>query len=780
VGDPQKAHSRSLGTPQVDLFSYPLYKELRDGNHVFSGLLASGEEHQLKVENDRSGEVTSSALGVLVSGNYFSVLGVNAFMGRTITPEDDKASGGSAVAVVSYRFWKDKLSADAGIVGQPVRLNGQPFTIIGVAPPEFFGDTVGDTQDIWMPITMEPQVLSGRPWLETYEASWLHVIGRLKPEINITKARADINVLFQQILNGPAKSRIHADDMRELRRSKIDVVEGGAGFSQLRGDFREPLLLLMGMVGLVLLIACVNVANLLLARSTARKREIAVRLSIGASPLRLVRQLLTESILLAFAGGACGLLMAAWARQALLRLSLGPSGGDALDASLDLRVLLFTAGICLITGILFGLIPAIRALKFEVAPTLKSSSIIQSGMGTRTTGGNWGKALVVSQVALSVLVLFGAGLLVRSLRNLQNLDLGYSREHVLMIATDPLSAGYTPKKMPQFYDEVVRRVSSLPGVKGVTGSLNGLFSGTESNNQMKVEGYVPARDADRNIGFDAVGANYFTILGVPVILGRDIGPQDTAASQPVAIINRAMQLKYFNNANPIGKRIWADDEDHRNSPPFIIIGVAGNARDHDLHTSVAPRIYIPILQFPDPVYGMNFEVRTAGNPASVAEEARKEILNFDARVPVFYTRSLDTQINRSISNEILIARLSSFFGILALLLACIGLYGIVSYAVGGRTREIGVRMALGAGRRDVLWLILRGAMAMIAIGVLIGIPAALAAGRLIQSMLFQLTSFDPLSMLAVIVLLAAVAIIAGLIPARRAARVNPVTALRYE
>jgi predicted permease len=779
VGDPTRAHSRSLGTPQVDLFSYPLYRQLRDGNHVFSGMLASGEEHRLRVENDRSGEITTDATGVLVTGNYFSVLGVNAFMGRVLTSEDDKVAGGHPVAVISYRFWQQKLSADPNIVGQPVRLNGQPFTIVGVAPVAFFGDTVGDTQDVWVPMMMQAQIMAGRPWLEDYDASWLRVIGRLKPGVNLAKAGADVNVLFQQVLDGPAKSKIHADDMQELRRSKIDVVAGGTGFSQLRGDFRQPLLLLMGMVALVLLIACVNVANLLLARSTARKKEIAVRLSIGASPARLVRQLLTESILLAFAGGTCGLLVARWGSHALLRLSLGRSAQDGLEASIDPHVLLFTAGVCLVTGILFGLIPAIRSLKFEVTPTLKDSSAAQSGLTSRTSG-NWGKALVISQVALSVLVLFGAGLLVRSLRNLENLDLGYSREHILMISTDPLTAGYNPQKLPQFYDEVVRRLSVLPGVRAVTGSLNGLFSGSESDDQMKVEGYTPVRDQDRILSLDAVGPNYFTTLGVPIILGRDIGRQDTADSLHVAVINEAMARFYFKNSNPIGKRIWADDDQHRNSPPFTIVGVAGNVQDHDLHKPVKPRFYFPVSQYPEPVYGINFEVRTVGNPSGIVEAARKEIRNFDARVPIGAVRALDEQIGNSIHSDTVIARLSTFFGLLALLLACIGVYGIMSYAVSGRTREIGVRMALGARRQDVLWLVLRGALIMVALGIGIGIPAAFAASRLIHSMLFHLTTFDPLSMLVVIVVLSTVAMIAGLIPARRATKVNPVVALRYE
>jgi predicted permease len=780
VGDPGQANRRSLGTPQVAIFSYPLYRELRDGNHVFSGLLVSGNEHRLKVETDRSGEVTNDATGTLVSGNYFSVLGVNALMGRTLTPDDDRVVGGHPVAMVSYRFWKEKLSGDPGIVGQTVRLNGEPFTVVGVGPAGFFGDTVGDTQDVWIPMMMQGQIIRGREWLETYNVSWLRMIGRLKPGENIARARADLNVLFQQILNGPAKSKINSDDMEELRKSQIDVAEGGAGFSDLRPGFRDPLYLLMGMVALVLLIACVNVANLLLARAVSRKKEVAVRLSIGASRARLVRQLLTESIMLALAGGACGLLVASWGTQALLRLSLGSSGQDKVQAALDPRVLGFTAGVSLLTGVLFGLIPALRSLKFDVAPVLKESSTTQTGIAAKSSGWNWGKLLVVSQVALSVLVLFAAGLLVRSLSNLQNVDFGYNRDHLLLIRTDPLSAGYKPPKLTQFYDEVARRLANLPGVHGVTGSLNGLFSGSESDDAMKVEGYVPTRDEDRTIYMDSVGPNYFTTLGIPMILGRDIGPQDTATSPQVVVVNEAMARFYFKNANPIGKKIWADDVEHRNSPPFEIVGVAHNAQDHNLHEDVKRRFYVPIAQYPEPVSNLNFEVRTTGNPQAVAEAARKVISNFDSRVPVTRMRTLDELVDSSINSEILIAKLSSFFGILALLLACVGLYGIMSYAVSGRTREIGVRMALGASRPDVLWLVLQGAIKLIVVGVVIGIPAALAASRLIHSMLFKLTTFDPLSMLAVIILLGAVATVAGLIPARRATKVDPVVALRYE
>lgn len=780
VGDPSRANERSLGIPQVSIFSFPLYRDLRDGNRVFSGLLASGNEHRIRVETDTAGEVSSSATGALVSGNYFLVLGVSPYLGRTLTPDDDRNIGAHPVAMVSYSFWQKRLSANPTIVGQSVRLNGHPFAIVGVGPQEFHGDTIGDPQDFWIPMMMQSQIIRGRQWLGTYNASWLRIIGRLKPGENIARAQADLNVLFQQVLNGPAKSNIGFEGVEKLRKSHIEVVAGGGGFSDLRADFRDPLYLLMGIVGLVLLITCVNLANLQLARAIARKKEIAVRLSLGASRTRLLRQLLIESMFLVLLGGTCGLLIADWSTHGLLRLTLGAAGSDRVAVSFDGRVLVFTAAVSLCTGILFGLIPALRTWRFDVISTLKESSVAQQGTTTKASAWNWGEALVVSQVALSVLVLFTAGLLLRSLRKLENVDLGYHRDHLLLVGTDPLSAGYENSRLAQFYDEIVHRVSILPGVTGVTGSLNGLFSGSESNNKIKVEGYVPGRNEDLTVFMDAVGPHYFTVLGIPVILGRDIGPEDTQASQPVVLINEVMADFYFKNSNPIGRKIWIDNEEHRNSPPLTIVGVVHNAQDHDLRQAVRRRYYVSLAQLQRPASNINFEIRTRGNPRSLAETVRKQITNFDSAIPITRLRTLEDLINVSINNELLVAKLSSFFGLIALLLACMGLYGIMSYSVNRRTREIGVRMALGARRPDVLWLVMRTALKMILIGVMIGMPISLVAGRLIRSLLFQLKAFDPISMLGIIILLNAVAIMASLFPAQRATKVNPVIALKYE
>ena len=771
VGDPTEVHSRRMGDPGVSVFSYPLYRDIRDGSSVFSGMLASGEAHRLRVTGDSIGEISGNTTGVLVSGNYFSVLGVNALYGRVITPDDDSGPGAHPVAVVSYGFWKNKLGENPNIVGQTLRINNYPFTLVGVAPPGFYGDTVGDAQDLWVPVTMQEQVISGRKWLEDYNASWLHVIARLKPGVTAENAAANLNLLLQQLVNGPLKAKLSKDDLDNLKAARVPVTAGGGGFSDLRGDFQQPLLLLMVIVALVLLIACVNVANLLLARASSRRKEFAVRVAIGAAPGRIVRQLLTESILLAFAGGALGFLLARWGTDALLKLS----GNKDLEASPDLRVFIFTAAVCLLTGLLFGLIPALRSRRVAAALTLKSGS--QNG-SSANAGWNWGKLLVTGQVAVSLLVLFVAGLLVHSLQNIRNVDLGYNREHLLMVSTDPLAAGYNNARIASFANQLAEQIGSLPGVRAVTSSKNGLFSGSESGNTIKVEGYTSKKEADLVAAFDEVAPNYFHGVGIPMLLGRDIGLQDTETSPRVAVINETMAKFYFGKANPIGRKFIVDDPGSKG--PVEIVGVARDARDHKLKGTIDRRFYLPLSQALGQLPGVNFVVSTVGNPVAVAEAERKQIKNLDANIPVNNIRSLNELTERAISDQILIARLSSVFASLALLLAAIGLYGILSYSVAGRTREIGVRMALGAQRGSVLKMILQEAGILVLVGVVIGIPSAILASRLFSSMLFGLKSTDPVSMLLVIAVLLAITLLASYIPARRATKVDPMIALRYE
>jgi predicted permease len=775
VSDPAMANSRSIGTPRTDIYSYPLYRDLRDGNNVFSGMAASGQEHRVAVEAPGSGVVTEDATVNLVSGSYFSVLGVSPFRGRSLVPEDDRAKSSNPVAVVSYEFWIRKLAENPAVIGQTVRLNKYPYVIIGIAAPGFFGDTVGEKQDFWVPVSMQPQMMPGRPWLDDIHASWLRVMARLKPGVSRSQAEANLDVLFQQWLQGPQGRSLDPGDQQGLKQQKISVVPGGGGFSGLRPEFSRPLLLLMAIVGLVLLIACVNVANLMLARANSRQREIAVRLAIGASPAHLIRQLLTESALLAFAGGLAGLLVAHWGTASLLKLSLSARAAEGLRVSPDWRVLAFTACVCLVTGLLFGLAPALRSAKLAVAPTLKENTAAQAGSGRFPLG----KILVASQVAVCLLVLFAAGLLVRSLKNLRDLDLGYSRDNILMARVDPVAAGYKPAQLIDYEREMSARLAALPGVRSVTASENGLFSGTESADQMKIEGYTPSRDKDRVVYWDQVGDNYFHALGIPILAGREFGPQDTPTSLKVAIINESMAKFYFGHANPIGRKMWIDDQEHKDQP-MEIVGVARDVRDHTLRGPVQRRFYVPTGQALDAIYAINFEIQTAGKPQDLTEPVRKSFAALDANVPVSRIRTLDELVDSSISKDILVARLSTFFGLLALVLACVGLYGVMSYTVSRRTREIGVRMALGAQRTQVLGMVLNEGLKLVLIGIVVGIPVALLASRVFSSMLFGLSPADPLSMLTVIAVLGSIATLAGLIPARRATKVDPIVALRYE
>jgi predicted permease len=781
VGDPMLAHLRADGSPpRVDIYSYPLYRDFRDSNSVFSGMLVTGEVNRVRVarvgRDNQSSPVTDQALAALVSGNYFSVLGVPSFMGRTLTPEDDDVPDAHPVAVISYGFWAEKLGRDPEIVGSTLLFNKNPFTIVGVAQPGFFGDTIGDRQDIWMPVTMQATIFPGRPWLKSYNASWLHILARLKPGMTIDQAGSNLNLIFQQQVAGPLAAKFPGLDSKAISSLHIEVSEGGRGFSVVRGRYKDPLFLLVGIVGLVLLIACVNVANLLLVRALGSQKQVAIRLAIGAPRIRIIRQLLTESILLAFVGGALGMVVAYWGTGVLLQMSRTTD----TEARMDIHVLTFTFGVSLLTGILFGIVPALRSLDIALTSALKSNP---EGTARKRFGmfhWNWGKMLVAGQVALSVTVLFAASLLVRSMQKLRDVDLGYNEENLVLLRTDPLSAGYkTFEQRVNFAKEITNRLSGLPGVQAITYSKNGLFAGSDSSDRIKVENFVPRKDGDLEARTERVGANYFSILRIPMVEGREITSQDTETTHRVAVINQAMARFYFGTRDPIGRKIIIDDPDLKNAT-VEIVGIAGDARDHTLRGKVPRRFYVPLNQSEDPSGELHFILKSTGNPEPIIAMARKEIKSFDSNIPIMNTRTLTIAVNESINGEILIAKLSGFFGMIALLLASIGLYGVMSYIVKKKTRAVGVRMALGAQRSDVLWMVLREALTLVLIGMVIGIPVALIVSRVFSSMLFGLSSTDPAAMSTVIALLAVVGIAASYIPARRATKVDPIIALRDE
>jgi predicted permease len=773
VGDPKQASSRANGTPSMDIFSYPLYKQLRDHNSVFTGLCAAATDHHIEVDLGRGELPDEKITGRMVSGNYFSVLGSQAAAGRLLSDTDDTAEGANPVVVLGYEYWQRKLAGSLSIVGKDIRLNGFPFTVIGIAPAGFDGDVVGERMALFVPLTMQPQIVRGRHWLKSGNNSWLSLIGRLQPNVSAAQAEANVNLVFQQALKSDYGAALSSDDRNAIQNAHINVKPGGGGVSTVRGDYKLPMLLLMGIVALVLLIACVNVANLLLARASTRSQEIAVRLAIGASRRRLLQQLLTESCLLGLLGGISGSLLTVWG----VRLLSGTfESGTILRLSPDWRVFGFTVAVPLLTGIIFGTVPALQTLKGKVATGARNP--IRSAPEPNT-GFAWGKGLIAGQVALSLLVLFAALLLVRSLQKLMAQDFGYSRDHLVIARLDPAAAGYDGPRMKLLAQQLVTRVASTPGVRTATYSVNGLFSGSESGDAIIVPGFT-GTPRDRVALEDYVGPNYFEAIGIPVLTGRGIEEQDTETSTRVAVVNEAMVKRFFNGNNPIGRQFLIDDESELKKP-ITIVGISRNAKDHGsgIREDVRPRFYLAFRQTVDPAQ-IILVTKVSGSPSTAATNLQGQIKAADPHLPISFIETLDSLVTNSAGDQIALAKLSAFFAGLALLLACVGLYGVMSYTVAGRTREIGVRMALGAQRSNVMGLILRDALVLVGIGLAVGIPLSLASARLLHSFLFGLKGTDPASLAAVVLLLGSVAAIAGFIPARRAASIDPMRALRYE
>ncbi len=762
------------------LFTYEEFERVRDSQQVFSGMFAS-ESGLPRVQVAIGGAPPEEARARLVSGDYFGVQGVDAVLGRTFTAAGETGPGSNPVTVISYGYWKRKFGLSPSVLGMGIQVNGVPLTIVGVTPPKFFGESVGDTPDFWIPMMMQPQIKRGRFWLrddasKAEKVMWLHVMGRLKPGVTREQAEANVNLVFRQLLAARAGSSPTPERKREIMDQKIKLQDGSRGASVWREELSRPLLVLMSVVALVLLIACANIANLLLARAAARRKEIGIRLAIGARRFRLLRQLLTESMLLSFIGAAIGVMFAYWGSGLLTRQVMAGPNPLQLDVAPDGRILAFTAAVAVLTGLLFGLAPALRATGVDVGSTLRESSRGLTGSAARLS---FGKALVASQVAISLLLLIGAGLFLRTLRNLRNVDLGYSGEKLLLVRVDAVAAGYKGIGIAGVYRQLLDRFRAIPGVRAVAASENGLFSGTESGDRITVEGYTPKKEGDDSARFDQVGPNYFSMLGIPITLGREIGPEDNETAAPVCVINEAMARFYFAGLNPIGMHITDEFPDTRKT--FRIVGVARDARDHRLRGDIPRRFYIPLFNplgdYPPSVY---FELRTFADPAAVMNAVRREIQAVDRALPIVSMRTLDELLDRTTQQERLIAQLSTFFGALALVLASIGLYGVLSYAVGRRTNEIGIRMALGARPGAVIWLFLRESLVLIALGCAVGLGAALAATRLVASSLFGVKPEDPATLAAATALIAAIALLAGYLPARRAASVDPVTSLRCE
>ena len=766
-------------TGERNVLSTREFEALRDRVPSFSGMFAA--QSQLDRNNASiDGKAPEELRTRLVSGGYFTVLGATTAIGRAFTAADERGPGSAPYAVISYEFWRRRFGGSPSALDSHIHIAKADLTIVGVAQPHFLGENVGEAPDLWIPLDMQPQIMPGRMWLRDDDAHiaekvmWLHVIGRLHPGIPRKQAQANVDVVFKQVV---------AEEFSKLSQSQPAILkqnlvlhDAGAGVSSLRGNMADPLYVLMAVVALVLLIACANVANLLLARATARQKEMGIRLALGAGRARIVRQFLTESLMLSLAGGVLGSLLAVYGVRLLVAMVANDSSSVMLDARPDLRVLFFTIGVSLLTGIVFGLAPAWRSSRVNVSGTLKEAG---RGMTAGSAKINAGKILVVGQIALSVMLLIGAGWFIRTLRNLENVDLGYQRERLALVSVDFLSAGYSGARLPIAYNEVRDRLARIPGVRAAAYSQNGLFSGSESGDRISVEGYKSQKPGDLAARFDQAGPGYFATVGIPILLGRDIGPRDVESAESVCVVNEAFAKFYFGTQNPIGKHVTDEFPDTRKT--FTIVGVARDARDHSLRREIPRRFYLSAMQ---PLGGfppeMNYEIRTLGEPSAVIQAARKAILAYDPALPIGRVQPFVAMLDDNLRQERIIARLSTIFGGVALLLAAIGLYGVLSYAVAQRTNEIGVRMALGAQRATVVRMVLRETALLIAIGLAAGVPASLACARLIQSKLFGLKPADPVTLGAAVGIMIAVAIASGYLPARRASRVDPIIALRYE
>ena len=771
-------------------FPFQSYERLRERQgEVVTDVFAFGGV-TLNVNAGGQAEVAS---GQAVTGNYYTALGVGSAVGRVLGDEDDRASAAPA-AVLSHRFWQRRFGGDPSVVGRQINLNNVPFTVVGVTPQEFQGTMqVGTSPDVTIPVAWEPRVSPERSRMAGAGTWWLRVMGRLAPGATPEQARALFDATFRESVVEHRAARLAlaqgASQQASLRPLKpeevpqLDTTPGAQGEMDTRGDYQRPLYMLLGVVGLVLLIACANVANLLLARGAARQREIAVRLALGARRRRLVRQLLTESLLLALTGGALGVLLAFWIKDGLM--SVGVWGGGrmgALDPQLDLRVLGFTMLLSLLTGVLFGLAPAWRSTDIDLTPALKDGS-----RGSTGTGRAWlSKSLVVAQVALTLLLLVGAGLFLRTLVNLKRVETGFNTHNLLLFSVDPALIGYKDERLVTLYKGMAERLEAVPGVSSVTFSRNPLLSFSSSSRNFYMPDAAPLTGADGRpspageVYVHQVRENFLEAMEVPLLAGRALSERDDARSPKVAVVNQTFAQKFFGGENPIGRRINFDPE----KPGEVeIVGLARDAKYTSQRAQTPPTAYLPWLQELRSAGSVYFEVRTGGDPEGAVAAVRQAVREVDANLPLANLKTQVEQADETMALERLFAKLLGLFGLLAQLLAAIGLYGVLAWSVSRRTHEIGIRMALGASRTDVLRMVLRQGMGLTLLGVGVGLAGAYALSRYMESlsnMLYDVKPADPLTFGLTALFLMLVALVACYAPARRATKVDPMVALRYE
>ncbi len=773
------------GSGKRGMYAYSEFRDLLDKNQVFSGMLAVDSyvrRTDVAVEGAQSSEPEHADV-TMVSGAYFRVLGIRPFLGRTFTAEVDTVQHANPVAVISHGYWKRRFALNPAIIGQKIRLRRTTFDIIGVAQEGFSGETIGFSPDIWVPLTMQAEVFPAwtnfldRPTNPLQKILWLQVIARLKPRVTLAQAQSSVNVTLRQIREAEVAS-LSADRKREYLASTIQLVDGSRGASNL-SDSVEPLQILMVVVGLVLLIACANVANLLLARGSARQREIAVRVALGASRLRILQQLLVESVLLAVAGGMFGLILAHWADILLLRLVSTTANPVFLDLHPDARILTLTLGVSVLTGIFFGLVPGLRAARQELNVTLSGAAKGSLRRGAHDARVPVGRILVAGQIAISLSVLIVAALFLRSFQGLTSQAPGFDHDHLLQFDLGFLEAsGYSGPAVHRVHKELLARLQTIPRIEGATLAFMGLFAGDDTGSQVSVDGSIPKPGSENSVRNDLVPANHFAAIGQPLRLGREFTPEDERNPQTVGVVNQTFARKYFPNADPLGKRVRYD---HDHPQEFTIVGVVGDAKHNSLREPASPQFYLPFFNAKgDEPSFCSFEVRYSGNLAAVTAAIRTAVREVAPAVPPVEIRTMNQLMGETLITERAISQLSGIFGLLALALAAIGLYGVMSYSVTGRTNEIGIRMSLGAQPGDILKLVLREILILIGLGVALGLPSIWVVKKIVASQLFGISALDPLAICGATFVLAAVAALAGYLPARWASRVDPMYALRYD
>jgi putative ABC transport system permease protein len=753
-------------------FSYPMYRDLRDRNAVFSGVIAT-DWMQAGLQWHNQPELIGTELA---SGNYFDVLGVQPALGRLFVASDDVVANANPVAVLSFSYWRRRFGADPAILNQSVLVNGHPFTIIGVARPGFHSVVVGDTPDLFVPMTMLSQVSPGNTDLEDRRSSWLNIVARLNPGVSREQAEAAINPLWYAIRSDELKQIVPTTPtFREnfVAKSHLSLLDGAKGLSPLRGDVQSPLLIVMAMVGLVALMACANVGSLLLVRAAGRIREMSVRYALGAERKRIIQQLLVEGLLLGLAGGLLGVILAPQVSAVLIRMIWGGNGMELpFSSQLDLRILAFNFSLAVTASLLFSLAPAVQFWRPNLAPALKQQVI--------TGGGQlrFRRIAVGVQVGLSLLLLVGAGLFMRTLRNLKSLDVGFVTDHLVTFTIDPSLAGYPSSQNLEVDSRVLRTLAALPGVRSVAATNDSELAGDNWSNTITLAGYTAREDEDMNVEHPYVSPDYFSSMGMPLLAGRELTDADRTGTQKVAVVNESFARHFFSTPQNALQHYFGE-RGQQIPPDTVIVGVVKDAKHTGVRQEVKRTVFTPYLQQSDPG-GMTFYIRTWQSPESAEATIRGAMQTVDSKLVLDAFRTMDEQIDDNLTAERVVALLAASFGVLAALMAAIGLYGVLAYSTAQRTSEIGIRMALGASRASVVRVVLVEVLWLTGVAVAVALPISLVLGMAVRSQLFGISSSDPLTLALATLVILLVAIASALLPARRAANVDPIRALRYE